>query len=299
MKTEMKLLFSLVCLAVSLSFLCPPCFASFNSGGIQGIIYDNESNSIAGAQVALYNENSSLVDYTLSLDDGFFSFQPDNGTYFMVVTFGGYSPKRSHTFYFDENSTLEVDVSLLKKPASLSDMLSDFWSNFGGIVAIGVSLFTFWLGKFIEKNRSKNERMKRIKSTISYPLFARVSSVLKQVNDLESAVKNFAGPKLNNEMEKIIIHLKSDTPKLENTLERILFEHELVSYLPEKQINEYHKIWKNLCWFSEFLNKDIGVIRASFRHYVNNEHDLNEEELKELFSSLKRTQENLKVTERC
>jgi hypothetical protein len=297
MKSETKPLFVLFFSSFALSFLCSACFASFNPPRVQGNVFDPENSSIAGAIIVLYNENSSLVDYTLSLDDGFFSFQPEPGNYFIVASFSNYNSKRSSVFYFDGNNTLKVDFLLMKTPTSLSEAVSNFWSNFGGIIAIGVSLFTFWLGMLIEKNRSKNERMEKIKSTILYPLAARVRRVLKHHDDLESIIleKNGSDPVVINQLTEMLERLKSDAAILENKLHQVLFENELVSYLPEKKTKEYYETWENLSWFcEEFLQNYMGVIIASILRYFKGEKPNDDEnKLGDLFSSLKRLQNSL------
>lgn len=90
-------------------------------GAIKGKILDDDENGVAYATLLLKNyEDSILVKADASGMDGDFTFsQIPEGTYFIEVTYVGYSNYFTNEFYFDANSDYNVPLIRLSPEAAL------------------------------------------------------------------------------------------------------------------------------------------------------------------------------------
>lgn len=86
---------------------------------ITGQVLDNVGNEIPYATILLQKaQDSTMVKADISDDNGsFIFFGVNSGSYFIEVTYVGYSTSRSEVFEFDGKSTLEIPVLRLSEQA--------------------------------------------------------------------------------------------------------------------------------------------------------------------------------------
>src|SRR5260370_3762859 len=105
-------------------YLCVslPGYSLVDSGGIRGTVEHRSGAVVAGAQVTLTDEDTSLATETVTSDDGNYSFTPIKiGTYTLEVELQGFQKETQRHIKVDVQQQVKADFALT--PGSLSQSI--------------------------------------------------------------------------------------------------------------------------------------------------------------------------------
>jgi hypothetical protein len=101
-------LFSLLGLAMPRTALC-----QVDAGSISGVIRDTSGAAIVGAKVTLTNEDTGIVQTTVSTSSGDFTFAPVKiGRYAVSAAYSGFQTVRQNNVTVDVQQKVAVDITL-------------------------------------------------------------------------------------------------------------------------------------------------------------------------------------------